>query len=202
MLNCAVEKGANYFFSSTSEVYGDPAISPQPEWYAGNVSTIGKRCQYDQSKRASETLTMLYFKKYNLNTRVARIFNTYGPRMSLNDGRVTTNFIRAILENTQMTIYGDGTQTRSFCYVSDMIDGMLKLLMVQRETNVIEDYIFNLGNTDEITIKKFATIVNDISQEVFSKKRKPDISRAHNILGYNPQVSVREGLKDMLHYYM
>lgn len=145
---------------------------------------------------------MLYFKKYNLNTRVARIFNTYGPRMSLNDGRVTTNFIRAILENTQMTIYGDGTQTRSFYYVSDMIDGMLKLLMVQRETNVIEDYIFNLGNTDEITIKKFATIVNDISQEVFSKKRKPDISRAHNILGYNPQVSVREGLKDMLHYYM
>ena len=198
-LGLAKAKNARFLLASTSEVYGDPLIHPQPEEYWGNVNPVGPRGVYDEAKRFAEAMTMAYHRYHGLETRIVRIFNTYGPRMRINDGRVVPNFIFQALHGQPLTIYGQGEQTRSFCYVSDLVEGALRLL------NSDENDPTNIGNPTEMTILEFATLVNEITGNaggiVFKplpeddpKQRKPDISKARALLDWEPTVALREGL--------
>lgn len=209
-LGLAKAKGARYLLASTSEVYGDPQVNPQPETYWGNVNPIGPRGVYDEAKRFAEAMTLAYQRYHGLETRIVRIFNTYGPRMRLNDGRVVPNFIHQALTNQPITVYGDGSQTRAFQYYSDLVDGIYRLL----HSN--EDLPVNIGNPNEMTIVEFARAVIDIansqSEIVFvqptddrftddPKQRRPDISKAQRVLGWEPKVQLAEGLKQTLDYF-
>ncbi|MXR50435.1 NAD-dependent epimerase/dehydratase family protein [Halovenus sp. WSH3] len=205
-LGLAKEKDATYLFTSTSEVYGDPKVNPQPEDYRGNVDPYGPRSCYDESKRYGESLVRAYRDQHGLDVRVARIFNTYGPRMRLDDGRVIPNFVKQALTGEDLTVYGDGEQTRSFCYVSDMIDGLVALL----ESDVQEPV--NIGNPDERTINELARVVldatgseSDITYEELPPQdpqvRRPDISKARSELEWEPTVSLSDGLRESIPYF-
>ncbi len=206
MLGLAKEKGARFLLASTSEVYGDPLVNPQPEEYWGNVNPIGPRGVYDEAKRFAEAMTMAYHRYHKLDTRIVRIFNTYGPRMRLKDGRVVPNFISQALRGEDITVYGDGSQTRSFCYVSDEIEGIYRLMM--------SDYTLpvNIGNPEEHTILEFAEIIlkitGCISKIAFKelpvddpKQRRPDITKAKELLKWEPRVSLEAGLKETIKYF-
>ena len=205
-LGLALAKRARYLIASTSEVYGDPLIHPQPETYWGNVNPIGVRGVYDEAKRFSEAITMAYHRVHGVDTRIIRIFNTYGPRMRLSDGRVVPNFIGQALRGEPLTVYGDGSQTRSFCFVSDLVDGMVRLLL-SSETDPV-----NVGNPAELTILAFAQIINRLTGNEAGiafkplpvddpRVRKPDITRARTILGWEPQVAVEDGLRQTIEYF-
>jgi dTDP-glucose 4,6-dehydratase len=206
LLGLARVKKARILIASTSEVYGDPLVHPQNEDYYGNVNTIGPRGVYDEAKRFQEAMTMAYHTYHNLETRIVRIFNTYGPRMRLNDGRVLPAFIGQALRGEDLTVFGNGSQTRSFCYVDDQVDGIFRLLMSDYHRPV------NIGNPDEITILQFAEEVIKLTgtdqKIVFKdlpmddpKQRQPDITRAKEILGWTPKVSRAEGLKITYEYF-
>jgi len=203
-LGLAKSKGARFLLASTSEVYGDPLVHPQPEDYWGNVNPVGPRGVYDESKRFAEALTMAYHRYHGVDTRIARIFNTYGPRMRLDDGRVVPNFIRQALREEPLTVYDDGSRTRSFCYYSDLVEGLYRLLMSSECMPV------NLGNPDEMTILDFAQrvleVVGGASKIVFvvpedqrtkddPQTRRPDIDRAREVLDWTPKVRLDEGLR-------
>ncbi len=205
-LGLAKEKKAKFLLASTSEVYGDPAVHPQPESYPGNVDPIALRGVYDEAKRFAEALTMAYHRNHGIPTRIARIFNTYGPRMRLDDGRALPNFMVQALKGEDITVYGNGIQTRSFCYVDDLIEGIKKLLDSDEAEPV------NLGNPEEITILDFAneiiSLTGSRSRIIFCslpqndpKVRQPDISKAKTILKWEPKVSRREGLSKTLQYF-
>jgi len=209
-LGLARAKNARFMLASTSEVYGDPLVHPQPEDYWGNVNPVGPRGVYDESKRFAEAMTMAYHRYHGLDTRIFRIFNTYGPRMRPDDGRVVTNFINQALHGQDLTVYDDGSRTRSFCYVSDLVEGILRLMDSDQVDPV------NLGNPGEMTILEFAEIVRRLTGEVSSlnhvvptdertkddpQVRRPDISRAREVLGWEPQVSLDEGLGHTIEYF-
>jgi dTDP-glucose 4,6-dehydratase len=206
-LGLARAKGAKFFLASTSEVYGDPLVHPQVEEYLGNVNCIGIRGVYDEAKRFAESITMAYHRFHNVDTKIVRIFNTYGPRMRLNDGRVVPNFIGQALRGDPITVYGDGKQTRSFCYCSDLIDGFYKLVMSDQTGPI------NIGNPTERTMLEFAqeikALTHSPSEIVFEplktaddpKQRRPDITRARALLGWEPRVSLEEGLKQTIAYF-
>lgn len=205
-LGLAKAKGARLMIASTSEVYGDPSVHPQPESYWGNVNPVGPRGVYDEAKRFQEAITMAYHTYHGLETRIVRIFNTYGPRMRLNDGRVLPAFIGQALRGEDLTIFGDGSQTRSFCYVDDLIEGIVRLLHSDCADPV------NIGNPDEITIGQFAEEIialTGTSQKVVykdlpvddPKQRQPDITKARTLLGWEPQVDRKEGLKRTYAYF-
>ena len=201
--------GAKVLFASTSEVYGDPEVNPQNENYRGNVSTTGPRSVYDEAKRFGETIVMAFVREKGLDGRITRIFNTYGPNMNPGEGRAVVNFTRQALSGEPITVYGDGSQTRSFCYVDDQIDGQI-LAMESKNT---KGEIFNIGNSDEVTILKFAKIIKKLthskSEIVISgelplddpKIRKPDISKANKILFWKPKVPLEAGLLKMIAYF-
>ena len=206
MLELAMAKGATYLVTSTSECYGDPLVHPQPESYWGNVNPVGPRSCYDESKRFAEAITMAYHRKHGLRTSIARIFNTYGPRMKLDDGRVVPAFLDQALRGEPITVSGDGSQTRSFCYVSDLVDGLYRLMLSD------EVFPVNLGNPLEMTILEFAEHIRALtgsrSQLVFQplpeddpKKRRPDIDRARAMLGWEPRVELDEGLRQTIEYF-
>ena len=207
-LGVARAHNARYLLASTSEIYGDPLEHPQKEDYWGHVDPIGIRSVYDEAKRFAEALTMAYHRYHNINTRVVRIFNTYGPRMRLDDGRVVPNFIQQALKGEALTIYGDGAQTRSFCYVNDLIEGIYRLLLSDEHDPV------NIGNPAEISILKFAETINAIIGNkaglIYKKdlrlgddpqRRRPDISRAKTILKWEPQVLLEEGIRLTAEYF-
>jgi UDP-glucuronate decarboxylase len=207
MLGLAKRTGARFLQASTSEIYGDPTISPQTEDYWGNVNPIGIRSCYDEGKRAAETLTFDYHRQFGLDIRVARIFNTYGPRMSPQDGRVVSNFIVQALNGADLTVYGDGSQTRSFCYVNDLIDGLLKLFF---SPNVFEP--INLGNPEPITMRQLAEEIIEIcrssSKIVYTplpeddpKQREPNIKKAREILEWHPKVERRSGILETVEFF-
>ena len=200
-LRLAERTGARFLQASTSEVYGDPDVHPQPESYNGNVSPIGPRACYDEGKRCAETLCFDFHRQAGVDIRVARIFNTYGPRMAIDDGRVVSNFIVQALRGEDLTVYGSGQQTRSFCYVSDLIDGLVRLMAVEGQTGPI-----NLGNPDEFTIRELAEEVLELTRGGGGlverplptddpRKRRPDVSSARSLLGFEPTVPLREGLQ-------
>lgn len=206
VLGLAKEKRARFLLASTSEVYGDPLVHPQTEDYWGNVNPIGPRGVYDEAKRFAEAITMAYQRTHGVVTRIVRIFNTFGPRMRMRDGRVVPNFIAQALRNEDVTVYGDGAQTRSFCYVSDLVDGILRLM----ESDVNEPV--NIGNPHELTITQIAeTIIRmtgSSSRLVYRplpeddpKVRRPDITRARTLLGWEPQVSLEDGLTRTIEYF-
>lgn len=206
LLGLARAKGARMLIASTSEVYGDPLVHPQTEEYYGNVNTVGPRGVYDEAKRFQEAITMAYHTYHRLETRIVRIFNTYGPRMRLNDGRVLPAFIGQALRGEDLTVFGDGSQTRSFCYVDDQVDGIYRLLMSDYAQPV------NIGNPDEITIAQFAEEIIKLTgtdQKVIYKdlpkddpmQRQPNIEKAKEILGWGPKVSRQEGLKITYEYF-
>jgi len=206
LLELARAKGASFFLASTSEVYGNPLIHPQPETYWGNVNPVGPRAVYDEGKRYAEAMVTAYHKHYNLPIRIVRIFNTYGPRMDPNDGRVVTNFITQALRNKPLTIYGDGSQTRSFCYIDDLIEGIVRLMNVEYSGPV------NLGNPEEYTILELASLVKELtgsSSKIIKKplpqddpkQRRPDISLAQKLLGWEPHVTVQEGLQRTIEHF-
>lgn len=208
MLHLAKSRGAKLVQASTSEVYGDPSISPQPETYWGNVNPVGIRSCYDEGKRAAETLCFDYRRQFNIDTRVLRIFNTYGPNMSPDDGRVVSNFIVQAITGRDITIYGDGSQTRSFCYVSDLVDGIIKLFEVKNNP----ESPVNLGNPNEFTMLELAESVllltKSKSKIIFEplpeddpQQRRPDISRAKETLGWAPKVQLEEGLQKTIEYF-
>jgi UDP-glucuronate decarboxylase len=208
MLHLAKETGARIIQASTSEIYGDPTQSPQKESYWGNVNPIGIRSCYDEGKRAAETLCFDYKRQHNLDTRVIRIFNTYGPNMAIGDGRVVSNFIVQALRNEPINIYGDGKQTRSFCYVSDLVEGIYKLLQLDKNL----DTPINLGNPNEFTILELAKVVIEITNsksEIVNnplpqddpKQRCPDISLAKSILDWKPTIELREGIEKTAAYF-
>jgi dTDP-glucose 4,6-dehydratase len=199
-------KGARFLLASTSEVYGDPLVRPQPEEYWGNVNPIGVRGVYDESKRFAEAMTMAYNRCHGVDTRIVRIFNTYGPRMRLNDGRVVPTLVSQSLQGEPLTVHGDGRQTRSFCYVSDLVEGMCALLF--------SDYVnpVNLGNPEEHTILEFAEIINGLTGNpagiAFTearpedpKQRRPDITKARTILGWEPKVGLDDGLTRTIEWF-
>ncbi|MBP1683720.1 MAG: NAD-dependent epimerase/dehydratase [Ignavibacteriaceae bacterium] len=205
-LGLAKEKKARFLLASTSEVYGDPEIHPQPEEYWGNVNPIGPRGVYDEAKRFAEALVMAYHRYHNLETRIVRIFNTFGPRMRLKDGRAIPNFIMQALTGQPITVYGDGSQTRSFCYITDQVDGLFKLLMSDENEPV------NIGNPEEIPLidiaKEIIELTKSKSQIVFEdlpvndpKVRQPDITKAKTILGWEPKVNRRIGLEKTIEYF-
>src|SRR3954463_4842136 len=205
-LGLAKAKKATYLLASTSEVYGDPLVHPQTEDYWGNVNPVGPRSVYDEAKRFAEAITMAYHTYHGLDTRIVRIFNTYGPRMRPRDGRVVSNFIVQALNNEPLTIYGDGSQTRSFCYATDEVDGIYKLFMKGDHNPT------NIGNPDEYTVKQLAELVVELTgtsapivhEELprdDPKARKPDITRARTMLGWSPEVNVREGLARTIEYF-
>jgi len=205
-LGLAKEKDATYLFASTSEVYGDPEVNPQPEEYRGNVDPYGPRSCYDESKRYGESLVRAYRDEHDIDVRVVRIFNTYGPRMRLDDGRVIPTFAKQALQGENLTVYGDGQQTRSFCYVSDLIDGMLALLESNVQTPV------NVGNPDERTIEELAEVIvdltgsnSDLTYEPLPpddpQVRQPDISKAKSELDWEPTVDLESGLERSLDYF-
>jgi UDP-glucuronate decarboxylase len=208
MLHLANETGARIIQASTSEIYGDPTQSPQKESYWGNVNPIGIRSCYDEGKRAAETLCFDYRRQYDLDTRVIRIFNTYGPNMAIGDGRVVSNFIVQALRNEPINIYGDGKQTRSFCYVSDLVEGIYKLLQLDKNP----DTPINLGNPNEFTILELAKVVIEITNsksEIVNnplplddpKQRCPDISLAKSTLNWKPTIELREGIEKTAAYF-
>jgi dTDP-glucose 4,6-dehydratase len=205
-LGLALEKKAKFLLASTSEVYGDPEIHPQVEEYWGNVNPVGPRGVYDEAKRFAEAMTMAYRRYHGVDTKIVRIFNTYGPRMRLNDGRVLPAFMSQALRGEDITVFGNGKQTRSFCYVDDLVDGIYKLLMSEESGPI------NLGNPEEITIEEFAKeiieLTNSKSKIVYKelpiddpKVRKPDISKAKKLLNWEPKVKRAEGLKRTLGYF-
>ena len=205
-LGLAWNKRARFLLASTSEVYGDPLVHPQPEDYWGNVNMIGPRGCYDEAKRFAEALTMAYHREHGIETRIVRIFNTYGPRMRLNDGRVVPAFISQALRNRRLTVYGDGSQTRSFCYHSDLIEGIYRLMMSDTNQPV------NIGNPREMTVLEFAREIIRVTgsrsgikfkplPQDDPKQRKPDISRAKKVLKWEPRVSLREGLTRTIAYF-
>ena len=206
-LGLAKEKKAVFLLASTSEVYGDPLVNPQPETYWGNVNPIGPRGVYDEAKRFAESMTMAYQRFHKISTRIIRIFNTYGPRMRINDGRVVPAFINQALGNKALTVFGDGTQTRSFCYVSDLVGGIYKLLLSNVDTPV------NIGNQAEMTILDFAKQIIQItgskSKIIFKplpvddpKVRRPDISKAKRELNWEPVVDIQQGLRNAIKYFV
>jgi len=206
MLEIAREHGARFLLTSTSECYGDPLVHPQTESYWGNVNPVGPRSCYDESKRYAEALTMAYHRVHKVRTNIARIFNTYGPRMQLNDGRVVPAFLDQALRGEPITIFGDGTQTRSFCYVDDLVDGLCRLMLSD------ERYPVNLGNPKELTIQEFADIIRSSMgnglkcvyhplPEDDPKRRQPDISKARRVLGWEPKVSLSDGLGMTAEYF-
>ncbi len=207
-LGLAKSKGAKFLLASTSEVYGDPLVHPQVESYAGNVDPVGPRGVYDEAKRFAEAMTMAYYRYHGVDTRIVRIFNTFGPRMRLNDGRVVPNFVAQALKGQPLTVYGDGLQTRSFCYVSDLIEGVFRLLMSD------EHLPTNIGNPREMTILEFAHLINEITHNpggiVLEEKRikgdpqtrRPDITKARRILNnWEPQVEIEDGLRRTVAYF-
>lgn len=211
-LELARVKGARFLQASTSEVYGDPLEHPQKESYWGNVSCTGVRSVYDEAKRFAEALTMAYHRRHGLRTRIIRIFNTYGPRMDLNDGRVVPNFVKQAVKNEPVTIYGDGTATRSFTYVSDLVEGMLRLLLSDEPMPV------NVGNPREMTMTEFAdAVLKAAGPECRSRaiyiqpskeriaddpqRRRPDITRARAILGWEPKIPLEDGLRETIAYF-
>jgi len=208
-LGLAKHKGARFLLASTSEVYGDPLVHPQTEDYWGNVNPIGPRGCYDEAKRFAEALTMAYRNEHGLDTRIVRIFNTFGPRMRLHDGRVVPAFIGAALSGKPITVHGDGTQTRSFCYVSDLVEGIYRLMTSEDRTAW---YPVNIGNPVEMTIRNFADeilrLTGSRSRCVYKraleddpKQRKPDISRAKKLLKWGPEVGLTEGLRRTIDYF-
>jgi len=205
-LGLAKQKGARFLLASTSEIYGDPLVHPQPEEYWGHVNSIGPRGCYDEAKRFAEALTMAYRRQHHIETRIVRIFNTYGPRMRINDGRVVPAFISQALKNKPVTVFGEGKQTRSFCYVSDLIEGIYRLMMSRYDLPV------NIGNPTELTMVQFAEKIihatKSKSKIVFQplpqddpKQRKPDIAKARKILGWTPKVPLEQGLADTIAYF-
>ena len=206
MLGLARAKGATFFLASTSEVYGDPIVHPQPESYWGNVNPIGPRSVYDESKRASEAFTMAYHRTHGMKTRIVRIFNTFGERMRLNDGRAVPNFLVQALHNEPITVYGSGSQTRSLCYVDDLIEGVVRLLGTDYSDPV------NLGSENEVTMLQLANRIRELSGSssdiVFEplpeddpKQRRPDLTRARQILEWNPRTSLDAGLARTIAYF-
>jgi dTDP-glucose 4,6-dehydratase len=206
LLKLAVEKNARFLMASTSECYGDPQVHPQIETYWGNVNPVGPRSCYDESKRYSEAITMAYHRVHGLKTNIARIFNTYGPRMQLNDGRVVPAFVGQGLRGEPLTVFGDGTQTRSFCYVSDLVDGLIRL------SGSEERYPVNLGNPDEMTIHEFARAVQAMIGTTMAirflalpeddpKVRRPDISKAQRLLDWTPKVAFEDGIRETIAYF-
>lgn len=206
LLELAKEKGAKFLQSSTSEIYGEPQETPQREEYRGNVNTVGIRSCYDEGKRVAETLVTEYHNQYGVDVRIVRIFNTYGPKMDANDGRVVTNFINQALQGEDITLYGDGEQTRSFCYIEDQIDGLIKL-MASNYTSPL-----NIGNPHELTMKRLACIIlrltNSNSRIVYRNlpsddptNRKPDITKARTILGWEPNYELEMGLLKTIAYF-
>ena len=208
VLENARRYGAKVLQASTSEVYGDPTLSPQSESYRGNVNTMGPRACYDEGKRVAETLCYDYNKSYDVEVKVVRIFNTYGPQMHPEDGRVVSNFILQALQNKPITIYGDGSQTRAFCYVSDLVDGFIRFMDTEREVTGP----LNLGNPREMTIKQLADAVIELTNSASTVdylplpvdeplQRCPDISFAENLLGWTPQVILEDGIKNTIEYF-
>lgn len=207
MLGLAKRKGARILQASTSEVYGDPTVHPQPEGYWGNVNTIGPRACYDEGKRCAETLFFDYHRQNQVDIRVIRIFNTYGPRMNPNDGRVVSNFIVQALRGEPITLYGDGLQTRSFCYVDDLIDGMVKMMDQDHEIGPI-----NMGNPGEFTMVELAELILELTgssspleyrplPQDDPMQRQPDIAKARSALDWEPRVNLRDGLKETIAYF-
>ena len=205
-LDAAQRYGARFLLASTSECYGDPLEHPQRESYWGHVNPVGPRSVYDEAKRFAEAATMAYHRKHKLDTRIVRIFNTYGPRMQLNDGRVIPNFMKQALRGEDLTIYGDGSQTRSFCYVADLVDGLLRMARAD------EHFPVNLGNPDEFTILECAEVVRTVTgsksklryeplPEDDPKQRRPDIAKAQRLLGWQPQTNLATGLERSLQYF-
>ena len=206
MLELARRHHARFLLASTSECYGDPLEHPQAETYWGNVNPIGPRSCYDESKRFAEALTMAYHRTYGLRTNIARIFNTYGPRMKLNDGRVVPAFLDQALRGAPLTVFGDGSQTRSFCYITDMVEGLCRLMLSE------ERYPVNLGNPREMTILEFAQSIRKLTgarspieflplPEDDPKRRQPDITKARQLLGWEPQVPLEAGLGETIAYF-
>ncbi|MDX2004727.1 MAG: UDP-glucuronic acid decarboxylase family protein [Meiothermus sp.] len=206
LLDLAVAKGAKFFLASTSEIYGDPLVHPQPETYWGNVNSVGPRSIYDEAKRYAETLTLAYQQARGVSTRTIRIFNTYGPRMDAEDGRVVTNFVNQALQGRPLTIYGDGSQTRSFQYVDDLVEGIRRLMEVEYHQPV------NLGNPEEFTMLELAQLTQELVGSKMPliheplpqddpRQRRPDISRAKALLGWEPKVAVRDGLTRTIAYF-
>ncbi len=207
-LGLAKAHQAKYLLASTSEVYGDPQIHPQPETYWGNCDPIGPRSVYDEAKRFAEALTMAYHRFHGVDTHIVRIFNTFGPRMRLDDGRVVPNFILQALHHQALTIYGSGEQTRSFCYVTDLVEGIFRLMWTDMHDPV------NIGNPNETTIREFALLINELTGNeagtvtLFAEglgddpqKRQPDITRARELLNWEPQVDLRSGLRETIAYF-
>lgn len=207
-LGLALAKGARFLIASTSEIYGDPLVHPQTETYFGNVDTIGPRGCYDEAKRFAEAMTMAYHREHGLATRIVRIFNTYGPRMRLDDGRVVPNLVGQALRGEPLTVYGDGSQTRSFQYVSDLVEGVYRLLLSDFHEPV------NIGTTEEMTVLEFAKIVNELTGNpagIVMKEserikgdpqmRRPDTSRAKEVLGWEPKVTLAAGLPPTIAYF-
>ena len=206
-LGLARAKGAKFFLASTSEVYGDPLVHPQTEEYLGNVNPIGIRGVYDEAKRFAESMTMAYHRSHGIDIKIVRIFNTYGPRMRLSDGRVVPNFVGQALRGDPITVYGDGSQTRSFCYCSDLIDGFVKLALSEQTGPI------NIGNPTERTMLEFAqeikSLTGSASEIVFKplltaddpKQRRPDITKAKTLLGWEPKVSLQDGLRETIAYF-
>ena len=206
MLEIAREQGARFLLTSTSECYGDPLTHPQVETYWGNVNPVGPRSCYDESKRYAEALTMAYHRVHKIPTNIARIFNTYGPRMQLNDGRVVPAFIDQALRGEPLTIFGDGSQTRSFCYVNDLVDGLYRLMLSE------ERFPVNLGNPEEMTILQFAEQIRMLTgsdaplsfqplPEDDPRQRQPDITKARQVLGWEPVISLEDGLRETIGYF-
>ena len=207
MCEAALKHKAKLLFASTSEAYGDPQVSPQQEDYRGNVSTTGPRAVYDESKRFGETITSAFVRNKKLNARIVRIFNTYGPRMNPNEGRAVVNFIKQAIKNESITIYGDGSQTRSFCYVDDEVEGLIMAMEKGKSGEV-----YNIGNDDERTILEFAKIIKKLagskSQIIFEPlpeddpvQRKPDITKAKKTLGWYPKIALEKGLLRTIQYF-
>ncbi len=209
LLKFAQKNKARFLFASSSEVYGDPQTHPQKENYNGNVSTTGPRSIYDEAKRFGETLTYYFFRTYSLDTKIVRIFNTYGPRLSKDDMRMSIIFLTQALKNKPLTVYGDGTQTRSLIYIDDMVEGLMRLMFYPNTKGCI----VNLGSTDEHSVLDYARIIKKLagskSEIIFSEKlppddpklRKPDISKAKKTLGWSPKVALETGLRKMIEYY-
>ncbi len=205
-LGLALAKEARFLLASTSEVYGDPLVHPQQETYWGNVNPIGPRGVYDEAKRFAEAMTMAYHRSHGVDTRIVRIFNTYGPRMRLRDGRVVPNFVGQALRGEPLTVYGEGKQTRSFCYCLDLVDGIYRLLLSDESDPV------NIGNPAELTIYDFASVINELTGNRAGicfeplpmddpKQRQPDITRARSILGWEPKVNLREGMEETIRWF-
>jgi nucleoside-diphosphate-sugar epimerase len=214
MLEMARQQHAKFLVSSTSEIYGDPQIHPQTEDYWGNVNPIGPRACYDESKRLAETITMEYVRQYQIDARIVRIFNTYGPKSQINDGRMIPNFITQALKQEPLTIYGDGSKTRSICYVTDLVDGLMRAMFKPNTTGEV----FNLGNTEEHTVLEFAQTIIRLCNELQNidadpeiifepsrvddpERRRPNIDKAKRVLGWQPQVSMKEGLKRSIAWF-